>query len=269
MSNFLYGAKARSRMLLAALSMVVLTGAGTGVHVERILPPSLAPVVKGREGCRVLYAFGRGFDESSSCTVVDVVDGSRQNVETVVLHDSVLACLVPNAAVDMRSSKLSIAGHPQPFRLSVDLVAQADPRDDIRPGMNDWIALQFLRSANVYGVMSLVDPLDTAALRHLVEAIITHDGKFRKFACVMDPTGAWHPFPIDLNNHIFDVAMRGGDEEELDAFLHKLAEIPMDYSLPPWQMWVLSSRATSTSTLVFKASHMISDGTGLVAFLQE
>lgn len=126
--------------------------------------------------------------------------------------------------------------------------------------------------AVITGLMLTRQPLDFGAVRARYQQQLL---KFDRFRQRVTPRGLglampqWEDMPhFNIDQHVHHIALPAPhDHAALTALLNDLASLPLDRSLPLWQL-VVVDQVAGGSAVIMRMHHCIADGTAMMAVMQ-
>ncbi|WP_022834520.1 wax ester/triacylglycerol synthase family O-acyltransferase [Salisaeta longa] len=120
----------------------------------------------------------------------------------------------------------------------------------------------------ITAVVVLQDPMDTDALKALIEERFLGFTRFRQRIEDLDGTPRWALDPyFDLDQHVRPAALPGAaDQRALQAYVSQQMSTPLDKTKPLWTMDCIEEYQGGTA-IVIRLHHCIADGIALVQVL--
>ncbi|WP_460529470.1 WS/DGAT/MGAT family O-acyltransferase [Chitinimonas naiadis] len=120
----------------------------------------------------------------------------------------------------------------------------------------------------ITGIMFFEGDIDYERLRVVMEQRLLKHNRFKQRVVRTGTNAAWEADPdFDITNHLHRVALPGlADKAELETKVNELISIPMDFSKPLWQFYVVENYQGG-SVLVARIHHCIADGIALIQVL--
>ncbi|HEY9101118.1 wax ester/triacylglycerol synthase family O-acyltransferase [Chitinimonas sp.] len=120
----------------------------------------------------------------------------------------------------------------------------------------------------ITGIMFFEGDIDYDKLRRVMEQRLLKHARFKQRVVRNGTNAAWEADPdFDITNHLHRVALPApADKGELETMVNELISIPMDFSKPLWQFYVVENYQGG-SVLVARIHHCIADGIALIQVL--
>jgi WS/DGAT/MGAT family acyltransferase len=120
----------------------------------------------------------------------------------------------------------------------------------------------------ITGIMFFEGDLDYQRLGQVMQTRLLKFKRFKQRVVRSGTSASWEDDPdFDLANHLHRVALPGAaSKPELETMVNDLISIPMDFSKPLWQFYVVENYCGG-SVLVARIHHCIADGIALIQVL--
>ncbi|QDQ28451.1 wax ester/triacylglycerol synthase family O-acyltransferase [Chitinimonas arctica] len=120
----------------------------------------------------------------------------------------------------------------------------------------------------ITGMMFFEGEIDFERLRVVMEQRLLKHARFKQKVVRTGTNAAWEDDPdFDIANHLHRVALPGkAGKPELETMVNDLISVPMDFSKPVWQFYVVENYQGG-SVLVARIHHCIADGIALIQVL--
>lgn len=120
----------------------------------------------------------------------------------------------------------------------------------------------------ITGIMFFDGDIDFDALRKVMESRLLRHQRFKQRVVRTGTNAAWERDPdFDISNHLHRVALPGNAAKpELETMVNDLISVPMDFSKPLWQFYVVENYQGG-SVLIARIHHCIADGIALIQVL--
>ncbi|MGQ5523096.1 WS/DGAT/MGAT family O-acyltransferase [Chitinimonas sp. PSY-7] len=120
----------------------------------------------------------------------------------------------------------------------------------------------------ITGIMFFEGDIDYKRLQQVMQSRLLKYGRFKQRVVRTGANAAWEDDPdFDIAHHLRRVALPGkANKAELETMVNDLISIPMDFSKPLWQFYVVENYQGG-SVLVARIHHCIGDGIALIQVL--